>query len=95
MATKMVALEDKFIDLAFSMGDMENLSSEDVKHYIRYIADRRLISMGLKGIFKVKKNPLLWVEGMINSPIHTNFFENKSTDYSKGSLSGTWKDVWA
>jgi ribonucleoside-diphosphate reductase beta chain len=37
---------------------MENLTEEEVKTYVRYIADRRLISMGMKGIFKVKKNPL-------------------------------------
>lgn len=95
IAEKMVELEDKFIDLCFEMGPMEELSSEDVKTYIRYIADRRLISLGLKGVFKVKKNPLPWVEEMINSPIHTNFFENRSTDYAKGALSGTWEEVWA
>jgi ribonucleoside-diphosphate reductase beta chain len=95
IAEKMVELEDKFIDLSFSMGAMEGLSSDDVKRYIRYICDRRLISLGLKGIFKVKKNPLPWVEEMINAPTHTNFFENRATDYAKGALSGTWDDVWA
>ena len=95
IAEKMVELEDKFIDLAFEMGTMEDLTSEDVKKYIRYIADRRLISLGLKGVFKVKKNPLPWVEEMINAPTHTNFFENRATDYAKGSLSGDWGDVWA
>lgn len=95
IAERMVELEDKFIDLAFSTGAMENLTTEDVKNYIRYIADRRLISMGLKGIFKVKKNPLPWVEEMINAPTHTNFFENRATDYAKGALSGNWGDVWA
>jgi ribonucleoside-diphosphate reductase beta chain len=94
IATKMVELEDKFIDMCFEMGPMENLTSEDVKQYIRYIADRRLIALGLKGIFKVKKNPLPWVEEMINSPTHTNFFENRSTDYAKGALSGSWEKVW-
>jgi len=94
IATRMVELEDKFIDLAFEMGDMPNLTAADVKQYIRYIADRRLISMGMKGIFKVKKNPLPWVEEMINAPTHTNFFENKATDYAKGALSGDWQDVW-
>jgi ribonucleoside-diphosphate reductase beta chain len=93
IATKMVELEDKFIDLAFSMGPMENLTPDEVKKYIRYIADRRLISLGMKGIFKVKKNPLPWVEAMLGIS-HTNFFENKSTDYAKGALSGTWEDVW-
>jgi len=95
IAEKMVELEDKFIDLSFSMGGMEDLSAEDVKKYIRYIADRRLISLGMKGIFKVKRNPLPWVEEMINAPTHTNFFENRATDYAKGALSGNWGDVWA
>ena len=94
IAEKMVALEDRFIDLAFEMGEMPGLTADDVKTYIRYIADRRLISLGLKGIFKVKKNPLPWVEEMINAPTHTNFFENRSTDYAKGALSGDWVDVW-
>ena len=95
IAEKMVELEDKFIDLAFGISLMEGLTSEDVKKYIRYIADRRLISLGLKGIFKVKRNPLPWVEEMINAPTHTNFFENRATDYAKGALSGNWGDVWA
>jgi len=94
IATKMVELEDRFIDLAFSMGNMPDLSADDVKRYIRYITDRRLISLGLKGIMKVKRNPLPWVEEMINAPTHTNFFENRATDYAKGAMSGTWDDVW-
>ena len=94
IATRMVELEDKFIDLAFEMGEMQRLSKDEVKQYIRYIADRRLISLGLKGIFKVKKNPLPWVEEMVNSPVHGNFFENRVTDYAKGALSGNWEDVW-
>ena len=94
IAEKMVELEDKFIDLAFAMGDMEGLTSDEVKKYIRYICDRRLISLGMKGIFKVKKNPLPWVEEMINAPTHTNFFENRATDYARGALSGDWGEVW-
>ena len=92
IAEKMVQLEDKFIDLC---GEAKNLSKADLKQYIRYIADRRLISMGLKGIFKVKKNPLPWVEEMINAPTHTNFFENRATDYAKGAMKGSWSEVWA
>ena len=95
IATRMVELEDKFIDLAFGTGAIEGLTSEEVKKYIRYIADRRLISLGLKGVFKVKRNPLPWVEEMINAPTHTNFFENRATDYAKGALTGNWGDVWA
>jgi ribonucleoside-diphosphate reductase beta chain len=93
-ATKMVELEDAFIDLAFGVNEMQGLPKEDVKQYIRYIADRRLISLGMKGIFKVKKNPLTWVDGMLGVT-HTNFFEQRVTDYAKGSLTGSWEEVWA
>jgi ribonucleoside-diphosphate reductase beta chain len=95
VCTKIVDLEDQFIDLAYSMGPVKGLRDSELKQYIRYIADRRLISMGMKGIFKVKKNPLPWVEEMINAPTHTNFFENRATDYAKGALSGSWDEVWA
>ena len=72
----------------------DGFENEDVKEYIRYIADRRLISQGLKGIFTRKKNPLPWVQEMINAPVHGNFFENRVTDYAKGALKGSWEDVW-
>ncbi|NBV27506.1 ribonucleotide-diphosphate reductase subunit beta, partial [bacterium] len=39
IATKMVDLEDKFIDLAFGMVRVADLDARDVKQYIRYIAD--------------------------------------------------------
>lgn len=94
IAERMVELEDKFIDISFAGAEMRDLSAEDVKKYIRYIADRRLISLGMKGVFKVKKNPLPWVEEMINAPVHGNFFESRVTDYAKGTLSGDWGDVW-
>lgn len=94
-AETMVELEDQFVDLAFQMGDIENLTGDEVKQYIRYIADRRLISLGLKGIYKVKTNPLPWVTTMIEAPIHTNFFEARATDYAKGALKGSWNDVWS
>lgn len=94
IAETMVNLEDKFIDLAFGVNEMQGLTKQEVKSYIRYIADRRLISLGLKGIFKVKKNPLPWVEGMLGTT-HTNFFEQRVTDYAKGALTGDWQEVWA
>lgn len=94
VAERMVELEDKFIDLAFGVNQMQGLTKEDVKQYIRYIADRRLISLGMKGIFKVKKNPLPWVDGMLGVT-HGNFFEQRVTDYAKGSLTGSWSEVWA
>lgn len=95
IAEKMVELEEKFIDLAFDGNEFEGLSSAEVKQYIRYIADRRLIGLGMKGIFKVKNNPLPWVEEILNAPEHANFFEQRATAYAKGATTGNWGNVWA
>lgn len=91
MVRDAVSLEDKVIDLAYEMGDLEGLSSEEVKSYIRYIADRRLIQLGLKGNFGVKENPLPWVDWIIAGDSHKNFFEGVVTDYNAAGISG---DDW-
>ena len=93
IAETMVDLEDRFIELSFGVSEMKRLTRDEVKSYIRYIADRRLMGLGLKPIFKSGKNPLNWVDAMLGVT-HTNFFENRVVDYAKGALTGSWGDVW-
>jgi len=94
MAKKSVKLEDKFIDLAYEVGDMEGLGKEEVKQYIRYITDRRLLQLGLKPNFKVKENPLPWLEWVLNGADHTNFFEGRVTEYEVAGLNGSWHEAY-
>jgi len=94
MAKTAVKLEDKFIDLAYEVGGIEGLKSEEVKEYIRYITDRRLLQLGLKPNFKVKDNPLPWLEWVLNGADHTNFFENRVTEYEVAGLTGTWATAY-
>lgn len=91
MVRNAVSLEDAVIDLAYEMGNLEGLSSEEVKSYIRYIADRRLIQLGLKGNYGVKENPLPWVDWIIAGDSHKNFFEGVVTDYNAAGMAG---DDW-
>ena len=58
--------EDAFIDLAFEHGRIEGLTAEEVKDYIRFIADRRLQQLGLQPIYHIEKNPLPWMDDMLN-----------------------------
>jgi len=84
-----VALEDKFIDLAFELGEPEGLTKAEMKQYIRYIADRRLIQLGFKANFGVKDNPLPWVAELLAEG-HTNFFEQRVSEYSVAGMTGGW-----
>jgi ribonucleoside-diphosphate reductase beta chain len=91
---KIVTYEDAFIDLAFEMGGVEGLDAEKVKNYIRYIADRRLQQLNLDPVYGIVRNPLPWMDEMLNGAEHTNFFENRATEYSKASTQGSWEDVF-
>jgi len=95
IARQIVKLEDKFIELAYSMGEIEGLDKGEVKQYIRYITDRRLLQLGMKPNFRVKDNPLPWLEWVLNGADHTNFFENRVTEYEVAGLEGEWGDAYA
>lgn len=86
--------EDAFIDLAFEMGGIEGLEGREVKQYIRYIADRRLSQLGLQPVYRIEKNPLPWMEEMLNGVEHANFFENRATEYSKAATQGSWEEAF-
>ena len=51
---EMVELEEKFLDLVFEMGNLEGLTKEEMYAYNKYIADRRLLQLGLKPNFETK-----------------------------------------
>ena len=87
--------EDAFIDLAFQMGSLEGLTAEEVKQYIRFIGNRRLEQLGLNPIYDVKKNPLTWLDTMLNGVEHMNFFEGRATEYSKASTRGSWTEAFS
>ncbi|HLD95187.1 MAG TPA: ribonucleotide-diphosphate reductase subunit beta [Alphaproteobacteria bacterium] len=109
VAQTMVGLEDNFIDLAFEMGEIQGMKAQDIKDYVRYIADWRLSQLKLKpmyGYFSLEKggnygqgkaHPLPWLASMLNGVEHANFFETRATEYSKAATTGDWEGeagVW-
>src|SRR4051812_15258119 len=93
-----VGLEDKFIDLAFEAGEVQGMTPDDIKRYIRFIADWRLKQLGLPQVYDVAENPLPWLQSMLSGVEHANFFEARSTEYSKAATRGQWQGeagVWA
>jgi len=93
-----VSLEDKFIELAFDMGAVNGMTPDDIKLYIRYIADWRLSQLGLPAVYKVQEHPLPWLTQILNGVEHANFFETRATEYSKAATRGQWhgpEGVWS
>ncbi len=88
----MVTLEDAFIDACFALGAVEGLTPEDVKTYVRFTADKKLIELRLDKLYHVQ-NPLEWLDVMVNAKEHTNFFENRATEYAKGAVVLDWEEI--
>ncbi len=109
VAKTMVSLEERFIDLAFSLGEVEGMTAEDIKSYVRYVADWRLTQLKLSPVYgyfsqdessynQVRAHPLPWLVEQLNGVEHANFFEQRATEYSKGATRGSWdgnSGVWA
>jgi ribonucleoside-diphosphate reductase beta chain len=108
VARTMIGLEERFIDLAFALGEVDGMSADDIKQYVRFIADWRLAQLKLPGLFgffssdedqkQIKAHPLPWIAESLNGVEHANFFEQRSTEYSKGATRGSWEGidgVWA
>jgi len=93
-----VGMEDRFIDLAFEMGPVKGMTPDDIKAYIRFIADWRLRQLELPEVYGVTENPLPWLQVLLSGVEHANFFEARATEYSKAATTGRWDGeagVWA
>jgi len=91
---KMVELEDAFVDRAFAIANnnVPGINSEDVKQFIRWLANDRLGRIGISGIYNAT-NPFPWIIDTMYAKEHQNFFEGKGTEYSMGSIAGGMDDL--
>lgn len=109
VAQTMVKLEENFVDLAFGLGEIEGMKPQEIRAYVRYVADWRMTQLKLSPIFgyfktaeggysQAKPHPLPWLVEILNGVEHANFFEQRATEYSKGASRGNWNGedgVWA
>jgi len=62
------------------------------------VDDWRLCQLNLPEAYGAKENPLPWLQSMLSGVEHANFFEARSTEYSKAATRGQWHGdagVWA
>ena len=96
-ARLMVDMELKFIDKMFEMGDLENLSADDLKEFIKQIANEKLAELGYEPLFeynKVSAANLEWFYHLTGGVTWTDFFAMRSTDYSKDNEGDDWGDIF-
>lgn len=92
-----VQLEDDYVTTAFAHGPIEGIDGSDLKAFIRYRTNQKLMDIGLKTNWKnvdmeAVKRITSWFDPMVAGIKHTDFFSNKVTDYSKGGV--RFDTVW-
>jgi ribonucleoside-diphosphate reductase beta chain len=96
-ARLIVELESKFIDKMFEMGELENLSSSDLKEFIKARTNTKLVELGYESIFEYDKDSverLDWFYQLSGGVTHTDFFAVRPTDYSKAGEGEDWDDMF-
>jgi len=80
MVESAVTIEEGFITEALPCR-LIGMDADQMKQYIRYVADRMLKQLGYEPLFGAE-NPFAWME-TISLEGKTNFFEKRVGDYSK------------
>jgi ribonucleoside-diphosphate reductase beta chain len=90
-----VQLEFDFIDKAFEMGDVEGLTKEQLKNFIKARANEKMIELGYKPIYNDIDPNLLkqieWFGHLTSGKTQQDFFAGRVTNYSKSV--GDWSDL--
>jgi len=83
MIDEAVDLEDEFINISLPC-KLVGMNSNDMKEYIRFVADRLLRSLGYDKYYYAK-NPFPFME-KISIEEKTNFFEKRNTNYKMATI---------
>jgi ribonucleoside-diphosphate reductase beta chain len=90
-----VKLEYDFIDAAFEMGNVEGLTKEQLKNFIKERANQKLVELGYNSIYNDIDPNLLkqmeWFGHLTSGKTHQDFFAGRVTDYSKSTAD--WSDL--
>jgi ribonucleoside-diphosphate reductase beta chain len=78
-----VELECAYADDTMPRGVL-GLNAGMFKAYLRFIANRRAVQIGLPPLFAQEENPFPWMAEMIDLKKERNFFETRVTEYQTG-----------
>jgi ribonucleoside-diphosphate reductase beta chain len=80
---KAVDLEYRYAEDTMPRGVL-GLNASVFKEYLRFIANRRAVQIGLDPLFPGAENPFPWMSEMIDLKKERNFFETRVIEYQSG-----------
>jgi ribonucleoside-diphosphate reductase beta chain len=96
-ASTIIEMEHKYIDKIFEQGDLDNLTSADLKNFILRRTNEKLEELGYESAFEYDKESasnLDWFYHLTGGHTHTDFFAIRPTDYAKAGEDDDWDDIY-
>jgi ribonucleoside-diphosphate reductase beta chain len=89
-----VDLEFAFIDKVFEMGNLDNLTKEQLKNFIMARAKEKMVDLGYKSVYTIDENLLdeiAWFGQITSGVEQQDFFAQRPSSYSKSTAD--WSDL--
>ena len=80
---KNIVVEYRYAEDTMPRGVL-GMNASMFKGYLRYIANRRAVQIGLAELFPNEENPFPWMSEMIDLKKERNFFETRVIEYQSG-----------
>lgn len=92
-----VELESKILDWIFELGEIDNISKENLLNFMKYRVDDSLIKIAMKPRYNVTSDeyrPMVWFEEEVFANSLDDFFAKRPVDYTKHDKSITANDLF-
>ncbi len=97
MVKESVVLEGEILDWIFEIGELTEISKENLLNFMKFRVDTSLKEIGLKKIFNVtaeEYKPMEWFEEEVFANSLDDFFAKRPTEYTKHDKSITENDLF-
>ncbi|MBP7172800.1 MAG: ribonucleotide-diphosphate reductase subunit beta [Cloacibacterium sp.] len=92
-----VELESRILDWIFELGEIDNISKENLLNFMKYRVDDSLKKIGMSTRYNVSAsdyNPMVWFEEEVFANSLDDFFAKRPVDYTKHDKSITANDLF-
>lgn len=97
MCVEAYQAESAIIDWIFEKGELDFLSKDEVKEFIKHRLNNSLRSIGMSSVFSIDEALLdrtEWFNDEVIATKHVDFFDKRSINYSKRQSSVTSEDLF-
>jgi ribonucleoside-diphosphate reductase beta chain len=92
-----IKVEEEILDWIFEMGEIDNVSKENLLNFMKFRVDDSLKKINMKTRYNItpeQYRPMVWFEEEVFANSMDDFFAKRPVDYTKHDKSITENDLF-